>query len=296
MSSVSIKSFLIFIAILSLIIGAIGGLYQIKIKRLLAFSAINHIGFLIIALCINNKVSLESFIFYLTQYSLTTLNIFLILIAFGYLTYIYPAYGKANTNNSSITNSKAYSTEILGLQNQNLDLNYIGQLTNLFNNNPMLTLSFVICLFSIAGTPPLLGFFAKQQILLSALSVGFVFVSIIAINMSVVSAVYYLKLIQVSSFINSNIPSTLKNMLIIANKKQELQLNNEIQKTNNSNIINSFASTPVGAYTNLNLTFNFSNFHTYLISILTLIILLYTLKPTLLLNLTYILSSYSYIL
>jgi NADH-ubiquinone oxidoreductase chain 2 len=157
MSSVSIKNFLIFIAILSLIIGAIGGLYQIKIKRLLAFSAINHIGFLIIALCINNKVSLESFIFYLTQYSLTTLNIFLILIAFGYLTYTYPAYGRANINNSSLTNSKAIpalqegNTEILGLQNQNLDLNYIGQLTNLFNNNPILTLSFVICLFSIAG-------------------------------------------------------------------------------------------------------------------------------------------------
>ena len=144
-------------------------------------------------------------------------------------------------------------------------------------------------------TPPLLGFFAKQQVLLSALSVGFIFVSIIAINMSVVSAVYYLKLIQVSSFINSNISSTLKNMLLIANKKQELQLNNEIQKANNT-IINSFASTPLGAYTNLNLTFNFSNIHTYLISILTLIILLYTLKPTLLLNLTYILSSYSYIL
>jgi hypothetical protein len=117
--------------------------------------------------------------------------------------------------------------------------------------------------------------------------------------MSVVSAVYYLKLIQVSSFIDSNIPSTLKNMLSIANKKQGLQLNNEIQKTNNSNIISSsvgLASTPVGAYTNLNLTFKFSNIHTYLISILTLIILLYTLKPTLLLNLTYILSSYSYIL
>jgi NADH-ubiquinone oxidoreductase chain 2 len=289
MSSVSIQNFLIFIAILSLIIGAIGGLYQIKIKRLLAFSAINHIGFLIIALCINNKVSLESFIFYLTQYSLTTLNIFLILIAFGYLTYIYPAYGKANINNSK-------ATELLGLQNQNLDLNYIGQLTNLFNNNPMLTLSFVICLFSIAGTPPLLGFFAKQQVLLSALSVGFIFVSIIAINMSVVSAVYYLKLIQVSSFIDSNISSTVKNILSIANKKQGLQLNNEIQKSNNSNTINSFASTPIGAYTNLNLTFKFSNIHTYLISILTLIILLYTLKPTLLLNLTYILSSYSYIL
>lgn len=114
--------------------------------------------------------------------------------------------------------------------------------------------------------------------------------------MSVVSAVYYLKLIQVSSFIDSNIPSTLKNMLSIANKKQGLQLNNEILKSNNSNTINSFASTPIGAYTNLNLTFKFSNIHTYLISILTLIILLYTLKPTLLLNLTYILSSYSYIL
>lgn len=320
LSSISIQNFLMLIAILSLIIGAIGGLYQIKIKRLLAYSAINHIGFLIIALCINNKVSLESFIFYLTQYSLTTLNIFLILIAFGYLTY---TYGSALTKNNQ---------EVLGLQlqQQNSDLNYIGQLTNLFNNNPMLTLSFVICLFSIAGTPPLLGFFAKQQVLLSALSVGFIFVSIIAINMSVISAFYYLKLIQVSSFIDANMPSTLKNIISIINKKQGLPTpsvakhkNNDSFATNNladsatppywqsqtniisndffnfskiqkSNIITSFAPTPIGTYTNLNLTFNFSNIHTYLISILTLIILFYTLKPSLLLNLTYILASYSY--
>ena len=83
--ALTIKNLLILISMISLIIGAIGGLYQLNIKRLLAFSAISHVGFLLLALAINNKVSLESFIFYLGQYSLTNLNIFLILITFGYL-------------------------------------------------------------------------------------------------------------------------------------------------------------------------------------------------------------------
>ena len=83
--ALTIKNLLILISMISLIIGAIGGLYQLNIKRLLAFSAVNHVGFLLLALVINNKVSLESFIFYLGQYTLTNLNIFLILITFGYL-------------------------------------------------------------------------------------------------------------------------------------------------------------------------------------------------------------------
>jgi len=351
LGSISIRNFLIFIAIISLIIGAIGGLYQIKIKRLLAFSAINHIGFLIIALSINNKISLESFVFYLTQYSLTNINIFLIIIAFGYINYLYPISSTnytfnnpfmqiTNTFNKEILNVKSRINGTNYLSNETTDLNFINQLTGIFKNNSILTLSFVICLFSMAGIPPLLGFFAKQQILSAALSVGFIFLSIIAINTSVISAFYYLKLIQVSTFSSSNLFSTLFT--------NEINNNSSINKTLNTNKINNFENNTVKKdinspflgisnnegiiippFFNSNISFNqnlsqnlnnnntitldslinsdsiesninlnpkFTNIHSYLISILTLIILFFTLKPNLLLNLTNILTSYSFTL
>jgi NADH:ubiquinone oxidoreductase subunit 2 (subunit N) len=351
LGSISIRNFLIFIAIISLIIGAIGGLYQIKIKRLLAFSAINHIGFLIIALSINNKISLESFVFYLTQYSLTNINIFLIIIAFGYINYLYPISSTnytfnnpfmqiTNTFNKEILNVKSRINGTNYLSNETTDLNFINQLTGIFKNNSILTLSFVICLFSMAGIPPLLGFFAKQQILSAALSVGFIFLSIIAINTSVISAFYYLKLIQVSTFSSSNLFSTLFT--------NEINNNSSINKTLNTNKTNNFENNTVkkdinspflgisnnegiiippffnsnislnqnlsqnlnnnntitldslinsdSIESNINLNPKFTNIHSYLISILTLIILFFTLKPNLLLNLTNILTSYSFTL
>lgn len=353
LGSITIRNFLIFIAIISLIIGAIGGLYQIKIKRLLAFSAINHIGFLIIALSINNKISLESFVFYLTQYSLTNINIFLILIAFGYINYLYPITSKNNTfNNPFIQITNTFNKEILNVKsringtsyllNEKTDLNFINQLTGIFKNNSILTLSFVICLFSTAGIPPLLGFFAKQQILSAALSVGFIFLSIIAINTSVISAFYYLKLIQVSTFSNSNLFSTLftneinnnsssinntlnnnktnnfennsvkkiinSPFLGISNNEgfitppyfnSNISLNKNLSKNlnNNNNIITLDSLIKSDSIeSNINLNPKFTNIHSYLISILTLIILFFILKPNLLLNLTNILTSYSFTL
>jgi len=348
LGSISIRNFLIFIAIISLIIGAIGGLYQIKIKRLLAFSAINHIGFLIIALSINNKISLESFVFYLTQYSLTNINIFLIIIAFGYINYLYPISSTnytfnnpfmqiTNTFNKEILNVKSRINGTNYLSNETTDLNFINQLTGIFKNNSILTLSFVICLFSMAGIPPLLGFFAKQQILSAALSVGFIFLSIIAINTSVISAFYYLKLIQVSTFSSSNLFSTLFTNEINNNSSINKTLNtnnfenNTVKKDINSPflgisnnegiIIPPFFNSNISLNQNLsqnlnnnntitldslinsdsiesniNLNPKFTNIHSYLISILTLIILFFTLKPNLLLNLTNILTSYSFTL
>lgn len=319
LGSLTIKNFLILISLISLIIGAIGGLYQIKIKRLLAYSSINHIGFLIIALSINNKVSLESFVFYLTQYSLTNINIFLILIAFGYLNYLYPINNNYLNNFMKLNNlnkNTDLKTQIIinketNLTNEITDLNFINQLTGLFKNNSILTLSFVICLFSLAGIPPLLGFFAKQQILSSALSVGFIFLSIIAINTSVISAYYYLKLIQVSTFSNGNLFSTIfnnngKNNNILSNKKSlskdffTFKYHGKTTNKINFNILkvitldtlfkNNFADTSI------KLTPKFSNLHSYLIAILTLFILLFTIKPNLFLNITNILTTYSFYL
>ena len=69
-------------SLFSLLIGTIAGLSQIKFKRLLAFSSISHVGFLLLALGIYTQKSVDSFLFYLIQYSLTSLNIFLILLSF----------------------------------------------------------------------------------------------------------------------------------------------------------------------------------------------------------------------
>ena len=318
LGSITIKNLLILISIISLIIGAIGGLYQLNIKRLLAFSAISHVGFLLLALIINNKVSLESFIFYLGQYSLTNLNIFLILITFGYLSSIGFSSNFnsdfnykwliGSKNGSNLENNQTLITKI-----KNFDLNFISQLTGLFNKNPILTMSFTISLFSMAGIPPMLGFFAKQQVLLASLSVGFIFISIIAINTSVISAYYYLKLIQVSNFNRVNLIK-LFNSKTISNNNPQLSIFNFKHNLFNKNTTDLTTSAKFGinkldsdffirSYTpfylnkintKLSSIYVTNNIHSYLISILTLIILFYILKPNLLLNLTNILASYSF--
>jgi NADH-ubiquinone oxidoreductase chain 2 len=80
-----LSNLLLVSALLSLLIGTIVGLAQSRIKRLLAYSTISHVGFLLLAVAINTEDSIESFIFYLIQYSLTSANAFFILIAFGSL-------------------------------------------------------------------------------------------------------------------------------------------------------------------------------------------------------------------
>jgi Proton-conducting membrane transporter len=355
--SLTIKNLLVLISVTSLIIGAIGGLYQLNIKRLLAFSAVSHVGFLLLALAINNKVSLESFIFYLGQYSLTNLNIFLILITFGYLSsFSFSSKVLINfpTSLRLENNQPLTKTPVLTGEEQfgSSDLNFITQLTGLFTNNPILTMSFAISLFSMAGIPPMIGFFAKQQVLLGSLSVGFIFVAIVGIIFSVISAYYYLKLIQVATFSNNNLLSRLPakvNNFINKNGKKDLSaplvLKESVQPaslptdlkggpkliTDNKNIFyfepnlsikagyaeqNGFFTstqytlaggiykfdpnffmrsyTPSSKNKFISSMFITNNIHSYLISIFTLIILFYTLKPTLLLNLTSILASYSF--
>ena len=179
--SLPLKNVLLLSSLLSLIIGSVVGLAQYKIKRLLAYSTISHVGFLLLALGINTEQSTESLIFYLLQYSLTNLDAFLILLAFGYTI-------KSRAGNLSYSN---------------LDIKYISELKAQFTSNPLLSLSLALCLFSMAGIPPLLGFFAKQQVLYAATYSGYYFMSIVAILVSVISASYYLQIIKVMHFANA---------------------------------------------------------------------------------------------
>lgn len=219
------KNLLLVSSLLSLIIGTVVGLAQFRIKRLFAYSTISHVGFLLLALAINSEESIESFIFYLVQYSITNLNAFLVILAFGYLI--------KNANKAG------------------QDIEFIHSLKGQFRANPILGLSLATCLFSMAGIPPLMGFFAKQMVLYSATHSGYYFMSLVAIVVSVISAAYYLRIVRVIHF-DAPAVTTDGN-----NGSQELTI---------------------------------TNVHSFAIATLTLAIALFVFKPSIILNSTHLLA------
>ena len=176
-------SSLLLSSLLSLIIGTIVGLTQFRIKRLFAYSTISHVGFILLALSINSIESIQAFIFYLMQYSISNLNAFIILVSIGYTLFYY-------------VNDKK-DKEFNKLLDKNLSpIQLISQIKGYFYINPVLALSLTITIFSFVGVPPLIGFFAKQMVLSAALDNGYVFLVLVAILTSVISAVYYLAIIK----------------------------------------------------------------------------------------------------
>ena len=168
-------------SLFSLLVGTVVGLTQFRIKRLLAYSTITHIGFMLLALGISSVESTQAFIFYLTQYTITNVNVFFILIAIGFSLYSYTSENKEDE-------------ELIDKNNSPIQL--LSQLKGYFYINPFLALSLGITIFSFAGIPPLVGFFGKQMILSAALDNGLIFLSLIAIITSVIGAIYYLTIIK----------------------------------------------------------------------------------------------------
>jgi len=250
------KNNLLISSLLSLIIGSILGLTQNRIKRLLAYSTISHLGFILLALTINSLESIQAFYFYIIQYSVTNLNAFLILISIGYSFLM-------------LTNNKKINKQFIARENNEIEekenqldsyspIQLISQLKGLFYINSMLAISLAITLFSFVGVPPLVGFFAKQMVLSAALDNGYIFMVLIAIITSVISAVYYLAII--------------KELFFEQNEYTKITLESNTESTKNIN--NIFLSSSL----------------TSSISILTLIILLFMFIPQELLFLTSILS------
>lgn len=164
------------------------GLVQFRIKRLLAYSGISHMGFLLLALGVLSPESIQALLFYLVQYILTNVNAFFIIIAIGY-----------SLKDKVISPGPAeYEHNLMDKEHSPLQL--ISQLKGYFYHNPVLTLSFTITLFSLLGVPPLAGFFAKQLVLSAALQEGYIFLSLVAVLTSVIGGVYYLLIIKAMIF------------------------------------------------------------------------------------------------
>lgn len=195
-------------SLLSLIIGTVLGLNEYRIKRLFAYSTISHIGFILLALSINSIESIQAFIFYLIQYSISNLNAFLLLIIIGYSLYVYVLKNKNNTD-CIVSKKESLSDDKDKLFNatekNNSPIQLITQLKGYFFFNPVVSMSLCITIYSFVGIPPLVGFFAKQMVLSSALDNGYMFLSYVAILVSVISAVYYLNIIKQMFFDTSDL-------------------------------------------------------------------------------------------
>ena len=200
----SIKNILLLSSLFSLIIGSVLGLTQFRIKRLLAYSTISHVGFILLALSINSAESIQSYIFYIIQYSISNLNAFIILVSIGFSLYFY------------VYKEKQYKQILKDKNNSPVQL--VDQIKGYFKINPFIAISLSITLFSFIGIPPLIGFFAKQMILSAALDNGYIFMAMLAILTSVIGAAYYLKLIKDMFFLREHYSFFPKHILGNYNK------------------------------------------------------------------------------
>lgn len=187
-------------AILSILIGTFGALYQKTIKKLLAFSSIVNLGYIIIIL--------------------TTLSSYSLLYCIGYI-FIY------------LINLVSFFLIIFFLQNiygfKELSITYISQLSCLFKFKPALSILFAVFIFSIAGLPPFGGFFAKYFILTDLVANHFYLTTLVILLISVLSTFYYIRLIKILFF--------NKVLIDFSNNSNFFSNNLNFSRSNNSNLI-----------------------------------------------------------
>ncbi len=168
------QSIIIFISIASMILGAVAAIGQNNIKRLLAYSSIGHIGYALAGVATGSVSGYSNSILYITIYV--------------------------------VMNIGAFSCVYLMKKNENEYTENISDLAGISKKHPLLALAFLIILFSLAGIPPLGGFFAKFYIFISVIESEMYYLAIIGLLTTVVSAFYYLRIIKIIYF-DENIQS-----------------------------------------------------------------------------------------
>nr|YP_008816026.1 NADH dehydrogenase subunit 2 [Closterium baillyanum]AGZ90241.1 NADH dehydrogenase subunit 2 [Closterium baillyanum] len=155
----------VFCSIASMVLGAFAALSQNKVKRLLAYSSIGHVGYLLIGFSCGTIEGIQSLLIGLFIYVLMTINIFAIVLALR--------------------------------QNR---FKYISDLGALAKTNPILAITISITMFSYAGIPPLAGFCSKFYLFFAALGCGAYLLALIGIITSVISCFYYIRFVKIMYF------------------------------------------------------------------------------------------------
>ena len=158
---------LVFLSIASMLFGAIAAIGQTNLKRLIAYSSISHIGYALAGLTTGSNEGIQSSIIYIVIYILMNLGFF---------------------------------SCLLMLKRNNKYFEDIEDLSGLSKNHPLLSLSLLVILFSLAGIPPLAGFFAKFYIFKSVIEQSMYFLAIVGLLSTVIAAFYYLRIIKIIYF------------------------------------------------------------------------------------------------
>lgn len=187
----TIKPLLLISAIFSIGIGSLGALNQTKIKRLFAYSAIGHIGFIILGLVPGTINSLNASFIYIILYIIMSLNLFSLILL------IFNKFSSNSFSSTSFTSSTSLPLTSVGSL-------FISELSGLSRKEPVLALTLALTLLSIAGIPPLAGFFSKYYVLLAIIESNYYLVSVIIILFSVIACFYYIRLIQFMYFKDHN--------------------------------------------------------------------------------------------
>jgi NADH-quinone oxidoreductase subunit N len=158
---------LVFLSIASMLFGAIAAIGQKNIKRLIAYSSIGHIGYALAGIASASNDGIQSSVIYLTIYIVMNLGLFSCLLMLR-------------------RNDNYYES--------------IDDLSGLSKNHPILSFSLLVILFSLAGIPPLAGFFAKFYIFKAVIEQSMYFLAIVGLLSTVIAAFYYLRIIKIIYF------------------------------------------------------------------------------------------------
>ena len=158
---------IIFISLASMILGAVAAIGQTNIKRLMAYSSIGHMGYALAGLATGSNEGIQSTVIYLSIYLLMNLGIF---------------------------------SCIFMMKRKDIFYEDIQDLSGLSKNHPIISICLLLLLFSLAGIPPLAGFFAKFHVFMAVIKVEMYTLAIIGLITTVISAFYYLRIIKTIYF------------------------------------------------------------------------------------------------
>ncbi len=182
------QQIVVFLAIASMALGSFAAIGQRNIKRLMAYSSIGHMGYALVGLAAGTAEGVQGVIIYLAIYLVMTLGMFAC---------------------------------ILAMRRDGKMVEQIDQLSGLSRTNPLMALAMAVLLFSLAGIPPLAGFFAKFYVFLAAIESGLYLLAVIGVLLSVVGAFYYLRIVKIMYFDDpverfEPMPATLATVLSIS--------------------------------------------------------------------------------
>jgi len=161
------QGMLIMLSVLSMILGNVVAIAQTNLKRMLAYSTISHVGFILLGILSGSQEGYAASMFYALVYALMSLG------AFGM---------------------------VILMSRQGFEADNIDDYKGLSSRNPWYALMMLILMFSMAGIPPLVGFYAKLTVIKSIVDINLISVAIVAVLMSVIGAFYYLRIIKVMYF------------------------------------------------------------------------------------------------